>query len=172
VTVILASGQLYWMAREHLRGDIEQVGFFLADFDVVSDRFVLRDWRAISPEAFKDQSAYHVTLCDETRLGIIRWASQADACLIEVHSHGDHGKAGFSSTDIHGFEDWVPHVRWRLRARPYAAIVTTATAFDAIAWLDNTGEPSPIEQLEVDQRTCVPTGWTLSHWSELKELKP
>jgi hypothetical protein len=148
MTAIVATGELYRPAHEHLRGRMEQVGFFLADFDAERRAFLLRKWRPMPPEAFEFQSHYHVTLRDEVRPEIIKWAWDAGACLVEVHSHGDSGSARFSSSDIWGLEEWVPHVRWRLRGRPYAAIVTAGDSFDALAWLDGAGEPSQIERLE------------------------
>jgi hypothetical protein len=168
MTVIAATGEIYRSARDHLRGRIEQVGFFLADFDEGRSAFVLSEWRPMPPEAFEFQSSYHVTLRDEIRPEIIKWAWDAGACLIEVHSHGDEGFAGFSPSDIWGLDEWVPHVRWRLRGRPYAAIVTAGDTFDALAWLDGTGEPSQVERLEVDDATHVATAGTLPRLAELK----
>jgi hypothetical protein len=148
--VISATEELYRPAREHLTGHLEQVGFFLADFDEMRQAFALREWRPMPPEAFEIQSAYHVTLRDEVRPEIIKWAWDAGASLVEVHSHGDHGRACFSPSDIWGFGEWVPHVTWRLRGRPYAAMVTASNTFDAIAWLNGGAEPSQVERLEVD----------------------
>lgn len=169
MSTIAATSDLYEPAREHLRGRIEQVGFFLADFDAERQAFVLREWRPMLPEAFEFQSAYHVTLRDEVRPEVIKWAWDSDACLVEVHSHGDRGRAGFSPSDIWGFDEWVPHVRWRLRARPYAAIVTAGESFDALAWLDGSGEPSQIGRLEVDDAVCVATARTLPQLGELRK---
>lgn len=166
--VIAAPGTLYRAAREHLGGHIEQVGFFLADFDTERGAFVLREWRPMTPEAFEYQSAYHVTLRDEMRPEIIKWAWDAGACLVEVHSHGDEGIAWFSPSDLYGFDEWVPHVRWRLRGRPYAAIVTISDSFDALAWIDDDSTPVQVTALEVDGVTQIATARTLPRLAELK----
>jgi hypothetical protein len=166
--VIAASDALYRAAREHLRGHIEQVGFFLADFDAEGRAFGLREWRPMPPEAFEHQSAYHVTLRDEIRPEIIKWASDADACLVEVHSHGDDGIAWFSPSDLYGFDEWVPHVRWRLRGRPYAAIVTAGDSFDALAWLAE-GVLVQVAALEVDGVAHAATARTLPRLAELRD---
>jgi hypothetical protein len=168
VTTIVASGAIYDSARAHLRGHVEQVGFFLADFDGERNAFVLREWRPMPPEAFEYQSAYHVTLRDEMRPEVIKWAWDADACLIEVHSHGDDGIAEFSPSDFWGFDEWVPHVRWRLRGRPYAAIVTAADTFDALAWIDANKDPVQVAALEVDGVSKMATARTLPRIAELK----
>jgi hypothetical protein len=167
--VMAASGALYRTAREHLRGHIEQVGFFLADFDTRRSAFLLRDWRSMPAEAFEYQSAYHVTLRDEMRPEIIKWAWDADACLVEVHSHGDDGIAWFSPSDLAGFDDWVPHVRWRLRGRPYAAIVTAGDSFDALAWLADEKGPVQVTALEVDGVAHAATARTLPRLAEWRE---
>jgi hypothetical protein len=170
VTALTAArGELYRSAREHLRGHVEQVGFFLADFDTEGNAFILREWRPMPPEAFEFQSAYHVTLRDEMRPEIIKWAWDAGACLVEVHSHGDKGIAWFSPSDLYGFDEWVPHVRWRLRGRPYAAIVTAGDSFDALAWLDNEKGPVQVTALEVDGVAHAPTARTLPRLTKLRE---
>lgn len=167
--VITAPGDLYRSFRGHLVGRVEQVGFFLADFDRARRTLVLREWRPMPPEAFEIQSAYHVTLRDEVRPEIIKWAWDGCACLVEAHSHGDDTIAGFSSSDVWGFAEWVPHVRWRLRGRPYAAIVTADSTFDALAWIDGADCPEQVEQLEVDSDVFLATGRTLPRLSALKE---
>ena len=166
---IAAARPLYRRAREHLRGHIEQVGFFLADFEAVGSAFVLRDWRPMPPEAFEYQSAYHVTLRDEMRPEIIKWAWNTDGCLVEVHSHGDEGIACFSPSDLYGLDEWVPHVRWRLRGRPYAAIVTAGDSFDALAWLDDDNGPAQVTALEIDGVAHAATARTLSRLGELRK---
>jgi hypothetical protein len=47
--VIVASDALYRGARRHLWGRVEQVGFFLADYDDEHRAFVLREWRPMPP---------------------------------------------------------------------------------------------------------------------------
>jgi hypothetical protein len=167
--VIVASDGLYRAAREHLRGQIEQVGFCLADYDAERRAFILREWRPMPPEAVEYQSAYHVTLVDEVRPEIIKWAWEADACLVEMHSHGDEGSAWFSPSDLLGFEEWVPHVRWRLRGRPYVAIVIAGDSFDALAWLGDDNGPVQVSTLEVDGVAQLPTMQTLPRLAARRE---
>jgi hypothetical protein len=169
--VIVCSRALYRSAREHLRGNVEQVGFFQADFDHRRSAFLLREWRPMPSEAFEYQSAHHVTLRDETRPEIIKWAGDANACLVEVHSHGDDGVAAFSPSDLWGFAEWVPHVRWRLRGRPYAAIVTAGDTFDALAWVDAKHDPVQVIALQVGGVLQMATARTLPRLVELKRWR-
>lgn len=160
MTDVQLPAKLWGKARKHLRGHFEQVGFFLADYDALAHRFIVRDWRSLPEEAFEIQTSYHVTLKDELRPDLINWAFEAGASLIEAHSHGDKGVARFSPSDLFGFQDWVPHVRWRLRGRPYAAIVTAGESFDALAWLDG-GEPVQVDQIITDDVSFEATRDTL-----------
>jgi hypothetical protein len=167
VAAFAVSSALYDQVRLHLQGRIEQVGFFLADFDGATRTFVLREWRAIPPEGFEYQSAYHVTLTDEMKTDVIRWASDAGASLVEAHSHADFGRARFSPSDLWGFREWVPHLFWRLRARPYAALVTAGGSFDALAWMDGPDKPEQVERIQLDDGTVVmPTRQTLAEIRE------
>lgn len=158
---IAISSADYRAVRAHLRGQVEQVAFFLAHFDPKQRRFELHEWRAIPRDGFDYQSAYHVTLSDASRAEVIKWAWDARACLVEVHSHGDDGLAGFSPSDFSGLDEWVPHVRWRLRGLPYAALVTAGDTFDGLAWTSD-GPAEPIITLHIaGEPACHATGHSL-----------
>ena len=84
----------------------------------------------------------HLALTDECRAMVIRWAHERSAALVEVHSHPSWWPASMSIIDIDGLAEWVPHVRWRLPGRPYAAIVVAGATLDALVW-DGTGVSAP-----------------------------
>ena len=114
----------------------------------------------------ESQSSVHVTLADEVRPRLIKTAWDSGHCLIEAHSHGPRGPAEFSRSDLLGFDDWVPHVRWRLRGRPYAALVVAGRSWDALAWV---GGPQPVvvQTLEITRGgevidTIIPTSATVT----------
>lgn len=160
--------ELYEEVRDHLHGRIEQVGFFRATFDPETRTFNLYEWRAIPPDGFEYQGAFHVSLTDEAKAEMIKWAWDARACLVEAHSHSDSGPAEFSPSDLWGFRDWVPHLFWRLRRRPYGALVTAADSFDALAWVEAPDAPEQVERIELDDgRVLVATGRTLAEVREL-----
>lgn len=87
----------------------------------------------------ESRSSQHVVLADGVRPRLIKTAWDRDQCLIEAHSHGPRGVAEFSASDLLGFEEWVPHVLWRLRGRPYVALVAASEAWDALAWVGGRG---------------------------------
>jgi hypothetical protein len=146
--------------RQNLEDNVRTVGFFLADF--ADPAFNLQAWRAMPDDAFEPSNLGHAVLKDDFAADVIKWAGDAGACLVEVHSHGLLFPVAFSSIDVEGFADWVPQVRWRLRGRPYAAMVTAADTVDAWAWCDDTGLPRQVVAMVIDGTTVVyTTGLTM-----------
>jgi hypothetical protein len=139
----------------------EQVGFFLADFVEANRTFKILDWRLVRAKEELDGAVFHVTLDNEVQTEMIQWAFSTGRCLIEAHSHGTLWPAEFSRTDVLGLDEWVPHVRWRLRGRPYAALVTGGIDFDALAWADASTDPAQVERLVAGSLDLVATGRTL-----------
>ncbi len=142
-------------AREHLDHGVDRVGFFLADVD--GDVFTLREWRAIGEDELENVPGGHAVLSDDTAAGVVRWAHENGAALVEVHSHGRFAPAAFSAIDVSGLAEWVPAVRWRLRGAPYAAVVTAADTVDAWAWIESTTDPVQVDALVVGGTDIVRT---------------
>ena len=81
--------------------------------------------------------------------------------LGEFHSHpGGLWRAQFSASDIYGLDEFVPHVRWRLRGQPYFAIVVAPSDFDALIW--RTPQAEALKEFQVGDRVLTPTGLTIS----------
>jgi hypothetical protein len=73
----------------------------------------------------------------------------------------------FSPSDIYGFSEYVPHCRWRLRGRPYLAVVVTPAGMDALAWTGADGKPVALTAIRpAGSKAIVPTNQTI------KSLKP
>jgi hypothetical protein len=136
--------EVWKAARSHLDRQAEEVGFFLADWSAKKNTFHVRSWRPMNCETSGGPDDLHVSLSDASRAEIIKWAWEEDACLIEAHSHGRWSPAAFSRFDLRGFEDWVPHLWWRLGGRPYAAVVTSISDFDALAWTRDPHKPEQV----------------------------
>lgn len=125
-------------------------------------RFV--EWTPIDPAGFVHHSGYFIELTDETRGRMIKRAHDLDGSLVEFHSHLASWPASFSETDLDGLEEFVPHVRWRLKGRPYMAVVVAPTSFDALAWVSGSKNPEAVEGILVDGHLHRPTGLTLKEW--------
>jgi hypothetical protein len=132
--------------RRHL-GNPEQVVFAYAAY--ADDVFTVLDIDPIHAREVDSQSRVHVALIDEIRPRLIREALRRDLCLVEAHSHGPDGFAQFSGSDLRGFAEWVPHVRWRLGNRPYAALVCAGETWDALAWRQSATTADPVAAIQV-----------------------
>jgi hypothetical protein len=66
--------------------------------------------------------------------------------------------AAFSPSDLFGLDEFVPHVRWRLKGIPYLAVVLGASDFDALVWRSRS--PEPLGSVRVGSRRLEPTGLT------------
>jgi hypothetical protein len=120
------------------------------------------DWRRILPADFEYQSAYHLELGDKVRAEIVKRAHDLSASIVEFHSHVFGEPPEFSCSDIQGFEETVPHCLWRLKGRPYFAVVVSTGGFDGLAWLTKDGQPRQIgwivsggEQLNASRKTIL-----------------
>lgn len=142
---IAAEAELWKAARAHLDARAENVAFFLADWAPRDRQLGIRAWRAVDAGPPGPDGHLHASLPDETLTMIIQWACAEGACLIEAHSHGRWSPAAFSDYDRRNLAEWVPHLRWRLQRRPYAAIVTSHRDLDALAWID---DPRAAEQVD------------------------
>jgi hypothetical protein len=135
-----------------LQNDLEQVATLFADVRQAGEEasFVPKHVGLAVAEDFAVQLPFHVELTGAARAGIIKRAWDTGTSIVEFHSHpGDSWPAGFSPSDVHGFSEYVPHCRWRLRGRPYVAVVVSPTGVDALAWLGPEAEPVALDAIRV-----------------------
>jgi len=71
-------------------------------------------------------------------------------------------KTPFSPSDIAGFREFVPHIHWRLKGKPYGAVVVAPASIDAALWEENALR-LPLA-LNVDGTAMFPTRFT--NWDE------
>lgn len=155
-----------WPAlRKHLVGsqnDFEEAAFVFAAVEERASSINLRalEWYAVPPGGFEIRSPYLLELSDETRAGIIKRAHDLGAALVEFHSHPQQVVAEFSLSDLTGFTEFVPHVRWRLRRRPYAAVVMGVRTFDGLVWFGDSKGAYRLDRISAEGRSMCPTGAT------------
>ena len=154
--------------REHLlpaNSRIEQGAFLFCRYTVSVARdeiFDCVDWIALEPEDYEIQSGDYLELGDVARARLIKQAHDRQLCLVESHSHPGPHPAALSYSDLTGLDEFVPHVRWRLRGRPYAALVFAKTGFDGLAWTDGSGNPRQVDAIESELKRIAATKLTLA----------
>ena len=141
----------------------QEVAFIFAEVSKKEDflEFQFRSWHGVKPDEFRYQSFGYVELRDEMRAKIMKLAFDLEAAIVELHSHPYSRAACFSPSDFEGFDEFVPHVRWRLGGRPYAAVVYSRIDFDAIVWIDDPQHPQQLTELVAGKRHLYPNGLTL-----------
>jgi hypothetical protein len=125
---------------------------------------------SVTPTDFVHRSLFGIELSDACHAKVIKQAHDLGAALIEVHSHPLTKVTAFSLSDIQGFVDSVPHVRWRLKQRPYAAIVVGPRGFDSLYWFSSSGQPDGVLEVQVGEKRLLPTGVTLTKWRDQNGL--
>jgi hypothetical protein len=113
---------------------------------------------------FEYKSMFGMVLNDSCRAKVIKRAHDLGASLVELHSHPKSFIAEFSPSDRSGFAEFVPHVWWRLKQRPYAAIVVSPRGFDSLFWVTNATRPDGVLEVNAGEDHLVPTGRTLEAW--------
>lgn len=141
-------------------GREEQLAFMLARPTVGG--FVVTDIHTVGSPGLDDQTAWHLALADDERVAVIKWAHDAGGVLVEAHVHLGGFLAGLSPYDLDSLADWVPHVWWRLRHRPYLALVFSGRTFDGLAWQTSPDEPEQVNSLIIEgSPALMATGHTL-----------
>ena len=115
---------------------------------------------------FAAQYDDYLELKDSARISLIKRAHVLGAVLVEIHSHPKPWAAAFSFSDRVGLEQTVPHMRWRLKRRPYIAIVVAPSGFDALIWYGDDTEPKSLTGIKVDDTLLTPTNITIGGWNE------
>jgi len=176
-TLIHLSDDLFRRLRTHLLppdGDCEEAAFLFTRSQTAEGHLILDvvDSQFIPPEGFESHSQYYLELADSTRAAVIKRAHDLGAGLIECHSHPMQRGACFSWSDLHGFDEFVPHVLWRLPHRPYAALVFANDSFDGLVWMDRTNPCQAVQAIRTERGDFAPTGLTRTQWEEIYERSP
>jgi len=145
----------------------EEAGFLFvrtAPATAGSATLVAVDHEFVSPEGFDLRSLHAIELSDATRARVIKRAHDLGASIVEFHSHPFPYQAEFSWSDRAGLRELVPHVRWRLKGRPYVAVVVAPRSFDALIWATDSPVPETLAGIRVGERCLRPTGLSRRQW--------
>lgn len=137
----------------------EAAGFLFAKHrsEGAAHAFEALEWYPVPPEGFFFRSSYHFELTDEFRAGVIKRAHDLGASVVEFHCHRGPWPARFSPSDQAGIREFVPHIWWRLKGRPYVAVVVADSGFDGLVWVTGPETPQHLTGIVVDETTLEPT---------------
>jgi hypothetical protein len=158
--------------EKHLQKRTEQVVFlFLSQTQSGGDQlFEVMDYYLVPAHELVYESQYHAEVSDEAQRKVIKMAWDKGLALGEIHSHPQDLKdVSFSPSDTKGFKDFVPHVWWRLKKKPYVALVFGKTDFDALAWISDAHAAAGVDRVLVGRKELAPTGITIGEIREAAE---
>lgn len=154
----LVVGTTFWKTlSKHFEKRTEQVAFlFLAQTE--PGVFETRDIFVVPKEDLVDESDAHAEVSNRVLALVFKKAANENFSLCEIHSH-PFSKTGtrFSPSDRAGFAEFVPHVWWRLRKRPYCAVVLGRKDCDALIWIKDPNHPDSVSAIDFGDRTWRPT---------------
>ncbi len=159
------SSEHYGSIKKHLLQDrLEQVVFLFAEVRQEGENVIFdaHSYHNVLPEGFAFQDGFSVELTDEEKARVIKMAWDRRAALSEIHSHPTaRGAVRFSPSDLAGLAEFIPHVWWRLKGKPYLAVVHGAHNLDALAWTLDPHEVQGVEGVLLGETVLRPTGITL-----------
>ncbi len=164
----------YGEIRKHLlQNDLEQVCFLYYEniFDGVKIILDIKDYYLVVPNEYAYQSGFHVEIKESCQTKIIKTAWDKKLSLGEIHSHPTSLRAFFSQSDLLGFQEFVPHIWWRLKKGPYLAIVLTKMELDALVWIKNAKWDRAVNKIEVGSSVIRPSNTTIKQLKEEKWKK-
>ena len=161
--VLHVPSSVYEEIEAHLldkNAESESAGFMFvvpATRDGDADVYEHVEWYPVPPDGFVEDSWSHLELTDEFRASVIKRAHDLGASIVEFHSHLGPQSARFSPFDRRGLREFVPHVWWRLRGRPYFAVVFAHTGFDGLAWVTDPDTPQHLDAIVAGDGVLEPT---------------
>lgn len=173
-TILSIDKHHYKHIRKYLlQNHLEQVCFLFynAIWDDRALNLSVVDYYLAIPQDYTYQSAFHIELNDACQAKIIKKAWDQQLSLGEIHSHPTSYKAYFSSSDISGFKEFVPHVWWRLKKGPYIAIILSQRDVDAIAWVKDPEAHEQVKEIRMGSDIVYPSNNTIKLLQEKKWIK-
>lgn len=152
VAVVSIPRQKYRLIRSHLfKGQKEQGCFLFADIHLIHAiiNLYVKEVHLIKADKWDYQGDSHLELKDEEKVKVMLKAKKFNYDLIECHSHRSSIVARFSHSDLHGLDEFIQYVWWKLPGRIYGALVWTKNDVAGLAWLPKKSIPIPIREIRI-----------------------
>jgi hypothetical protein len=144
--------QNYRFITRHLfKGHKEQGCFLFTEthFNGGVINLKVKEAHLIKAEKWAHQSDFHLELKEEEKVKVMLKAKKLDYDLIECHSHLSCTVAKFSASDLHGLDEFIHYVWWKLPGRIYGALVWTENDVFGQVWLPKSNAPLAIREIRI-----------------------
>jgi hypothetical protein len=151
--------------KKHLfQNDLEQAAFLFSQYEETAGSIIFRpvEMYAVPPQAWDVQLDVYLQMSDSERAKILKMARDKGLALIDCHSHPhSYGDVWFSPSDVAGITEFAAYVKWKLNAKPFAAIVWGEQSVDSVAWDVDFSKANELDAIRVignETVTMKPTG--------------
>lgn len=144
--------QQYSLVRKHLFTSKKEQGCFLfvtSDMDTSLILLNVKDVHLIGASGWSYQSGFHLELDEQEKVKVMLEARKYNCDLVECHSHCFSGLATFSPSDVHGLDEFVQYIWWKLPGKIYGAIVFTKSDVWGQIWRPKETAYIPISEIRV-----------------------
>ena len=152
IVLVSIPRQKYRFIRAHLfKGHKEQGCFLFVDarFNGAVINLYVKGVHLIKANKWDHQSDFHLELKDEEKVKVMLMAKKFNYDLIECHSHRSSDVAKFSPSDLHGLDEFVRYVWWKLPGAIYGALVWTKDDVTGQVWLPKKSVPLPLREIRI-----------------------
>lgn len=128
----------------------ERVGFFTAGAADLGDCLLLtvRDYMPVADEDYELDRKVGAKIGSAAMRKAVQSAYRPPATLLHVHTHGGHGKPGFSRVDLESARTFVPGFFETTPRMPHGLLVLSDDAAHGLLWLANDRPPVSIDQFQ------------------------
>ena len=131
----------------------ERVGFLTAGAADLGNRLLLlvRGYTPIADEDYEIDRRVGAKIGSAAMRKAVQSAYRPAATLLHVHTHGGHGKPGFSGVDLNSANEFVPGFFETTPRMPHGLLVLSNDAAHGLLWLADSRAPVAIDQfLRID----------------------
>ncbi len=158
--------EVYNKLKYHLlpkKMNAEEAAFVFASKTIERNNLIFqyKELFTVKENEFLCRTPYHFELSEEIRPKIIKKGHDLNCSIVEFHSHLGSHPACFSYSDWCGFDEFVPHILWRLKGKHYIAVVMTRSGFDSLIWKDKENDPEFLDLLSIGRDIIYPTKLSL-----------
>lgn len=146
-----------------LRTEQAAFAFFAFEESASGGQLFVRNIQLLGQSNFVSQKSDYLEVSDQTRRDVIKKAHAEGLAVAEFHSHPFDMPAEFSYADFDGLTHTVPHMLWRLKERPYVAVVVGPRDFDGLIWLPDKSVSVLATIFDGDDEFAA-TGRSINQW--------
>ncbi len=175
--ILIPAGILNRVQRHLFQSHLEQAAFLFAttETEYGAVRFHVEDSYLVPASGWDVQMDVYLEMTDEERAKILKMARDRNAAIIDCHSH-PHSQEDvwFSPSDLAGINQFAQYTKWKLKGRPFAALVFGETSIDGVVWQGEFAGAEPLGALAVvGQARLIPTGsWFRPRPVRLNRFQP